>query len=39
MVKFFGGKWPGIYLKKTKRFGSQKHSVRLKIIRKDESAR
>ena len=39
MVKFFGGNGQVFILKKTKRFGRQKHSVRLKIIRKDESAR
>ena len=37
--EIFWGQWPGTYLKKTKRFGSQKHSVRFNIIRKNESAR
>ena len=38
MVKFFGGNGQ-VFISKKKRFGSQKHSVRFKIIRKDESAR
>ena len=34
MVKFFGGNGQVYISKKTKRFGSQKHSVRFKMIRK-----
>ena len=31
--------WPAIYLKNTKRFVREKHSVRFRMIRKDESSR
>ena len=37
--KFFLWKWPGIYLKKTKRFSSQKPSVLSEMILKNESSR
>ena len=37
--EIFCGQWPGIFVIKAKRFGSQKHSVRFKMIRKDESSR
>ena len=39
MVKFFGGNGQVFISKKTKRLVWEKHSVRFKIIGKDESAR
>ena len=36
--EIFWGQWPGIYLQKAKRFVREKHSIRFKMIRKDESS-
>ena len=39
MVKFFEGNDQVFISTKSKIFGSQKHSVRLEMIRKDESSK
>ena len=37
--EIFWRQWPAIYLKNAKRFVREKHSVRFRMIRKDESFR
>ena len=39
MVKFFGGNGKPFISKKAKRFVREKHSVRFRMIRKDECSR